>query len=168
MFIGSQHANTSIDLELEAYTYNKYFGYELKVGDVNGDGFADIAASAPKDYGGGDIYRGRVYVYAGNGDLEETTPYSIDDPGSPGDIVQSFMNVYPNPFNNEINFEITTNRFRDLSIHIYNIKGQLIEALHVEENNFAWSAGDLSPGTYLCKLLSKDKVLEVKKVTLVK
>lgn len=168
VFIGSAHANTSIDLELEAYTYNKYFGYELKVGDVNGDGFADIAASAPKDYGGGDIYRGKVYVYAGNADLAETTPYSINEPGSSGEIGQSFMNVYPNPFTNEINFEIKTNNLRDLQVHIYNIKGQLMETLIVDDKNFVWSPVDLSPGTYFCKLLSKDKVLEVKKLTLVK
>jgi len=168
MYIGGENPNTSIDLELEAYTYGKYFGYELKLGDVNGDGFADIVASAPKDYAGGDLYKGIVYVYAGNEDLHETTQ-GVDYPDWSGEITDyELLDVYPNPSNNEITFEIKAQYLNDLQVQIYNVKGQLVETINVKNRNFVWKAKEITSGVYFCKLVHKNKVLEVKKVTLVK
>ncbi|UCH87019.1 MAG: FG-GAP repeat protein, partial [Dehalococcoidia bacterium] len=41
------------------------FGYSLAMGDVNGDGKADIAAGAPLEDVGGNANQGRAYVFSG-------------------------------------------------------------------------------------------------------
>ena len=66
---------------------------------------------------------------------------------------------YPNPFNNQINFEFLLKSSNHVSLKIYNVKGHLIENLIqrqlVEGNyNISWDASKNPSGIYFVKYIS--------------
>ncbi len=85
---------------------------------------------------------------------------------------------YPNPFNPETNisYSITDNGLVELSI--YNIKGQLVKNLvrsaqNAGEHNVVWNGKDsagkkVSSGLYFYKLKVNDKIIDTKKMMLLK
>lgn len=169
IILGGPNLNGSTDLYINAPTISIALGASIAVGDFNNDGFDDVAAGAPGTDASPDIYPGKVYIYAGNESLEETTQFSVDDPNWPEvNTNYELMNAYPNPFNSEINFQINTQHMTDLQIQIYNVKGQLVETINVKNRSFVYKAKKLSLGVYFCKLMRKNKVLETKKITLVR
>jgi len=164
IILGGTYINGATDLFLNAPEISILFGNAIAVGDFNNDGFDDVAVGAP-GYVSHPSFHGKVYVYAGNDSLT----VGVDDPDLPGGMTGAeLMNVYPNPFSSEINFEIKAQYLNDLKVHIYNVKGQLVETINVKNRNFVWKAKQTISGVYFCKLISNNKVLEVKKVTLIK
>jgi hypothetical protein len=66
VFLGSSSGiGTQTPLTLEINQAGAAFGYQVASGDVNGDGYADLVASAPA-YDGGQTDEGRVYLYLGS------------------------------------------------------------------------------------------------------
>jgi hypothetical protein len=59
---------------------NATFGREVAVGDINGDGFQDIAIAAPKSDTGNQRDSGRVFVYLGSANFSGGTPITLDNP----------------------------------------------------------------------------------------
>lgn len=152
------------------------FGSSATVGDYNNDGYDDFAVGAPDDQGHNiathpnHLGQGRVFVFAGNGDLAE-----IDPVANSGEDVEEVEEVifkaYPNPFNPTINFEIDTSKnYKNLTIEIYNLKGQKVAQLKVgsDDGKVNWDAKNEASGLYLCKLKDKQETLKVEKVTLMK
>lgn len=146
----------------------EHFGASICVGDFDGDGYDDLAIGGPRDEDS--ARHGVVRVYSGNGYLEETTE-AIDD----NEITEPQgidFNAYPNPFNPTINFEIEMENFHNLSLEIFNIKGQKVEELNVKSKQFSWTADDSASAVYLCKLIrtknGKSEILQQKKITLLK
>ena len=176
LYMGSESPNNSIDLVFENYGVNHRFGEAITIGRFNGDEYYDVAISAPSETSTGPN-PGYVYVYAGNDSLEETTVGVNEELET---INKGLFNAYPNPFNAEINFGIKAPYLNDLQVQIYNVKGQLVEVLECGKSlttsvngvdalhTVVWKTKNMAPGVYFCKLLYKDKVLEVKKVTFVK
>ena len=170
-FIGDENANGSIDLDIPCpAVVSTEFGTSVAVGDFNNDGFDDAAIGAPED--GYPIHEGKVYIYAGNNSLEETTPVSIYEEEI--HVVDGIeFHAYPNPFNPIINFEIIAEGYDNLQIEIYNIKGQMVKTLSFEsaqDDRIVWNAEDQPSSVYLCKLINfETKVqLAVQKITLLK
>lgn len=180
-FIGDEHPNGTVDLEIEApVVIETEFGTSVAVGDFNNDGFDDAAIGAPID--GGYSYRGGVYVYAGNADLAEITPYSTDENELPYPNNIEFR-AYPNPFttskttrSSSINFEIISKdqQYDKLHIEVYNAKGQKIETIAVILNgdkgiSTHWSTKGQPSGVYLCKLVNDNQeLLSSQKITIIK
>ena len=170
-YIGDEYANGSIDLDIPApLIVGSQFGTSVAIGDFNNDGFDDAAIGAPAPYSG--WYPGYVYVYSGNDSLEETTPVSVNEITSIPGIT---FNAYPNPFNPTVTFEIKAEDYDNLQIEIFNVKGQKVHTLNIENlilNNkkIVWNAEAHPSGVYFCKLISveTEKILSVKKVTLLK
>ena len=80
---------------------------------------------------------------------------------------------YPNPFNPVLNIDLEISGNEKININIYNIKGQLVEAL-IDSKSFergyhtiSWDASRFSSGIYLVKFESNSSKI-VKKVTLLK
>ncbi len=170
-YLGNQNGTKDYD------EFDGHYGYgPSAVGDFNNDGFDDIAVGAwgqnwdnPNNYGD-------VYVYAGHAGLVEQDPTPIDDETvPPADIT---FNAYPNPFNPEVSFEIKTDtEYHDLTIEIYNIRGQKVDSVPIPlirgnkrgfPSSITWNAGDFASGVYFCKLNAGDKALRTQKVTLMK
>lgn len=62
IFLGGQTLDQSVDLTIDGLSINQYFGKTIaNVGDVDGDGYADLAIAAP----GSDSKNGTVYLYFG-------------------------------------------------------------------------------------------------------
>ncbi len=160
------------------YDFDGHYGYGggYAVGDFDNDGFDDIAVGA---YGESTTYPsnyGDVYVYAGHAGLVEQDPEPVDDETvPPADIT---FNAYPNPFNPEVSFEIKTDtEYHDLTIEIYNIRGQKVDSVPIPlirgnkrgfPSSMTWNAGDFASGVYFCKLNAGDRTLQTQKVTLMK
>ncbi len=143
--------------------------YAHAVGDFDNDGFDDIAVGA---YGNDSNYNtnwGYVYVYGGHDNLVEQDQDATDDETvPPADIT---FNAYPNPFNPEISFEIKSNQdYKNLRIEIFNTKGQKVEMIPIKttRETITWNAGAHASGVYFCKLNAGRKILQTRKVTLIK
>ncbi len=141
------------------------------VGDFDNDGFDDIAVGAhgdgslePFPYNIGDIF-----VYGGHAGLVEQDNATEDEETVPETSIT--FNAYPNPFNPEVSFEIKTdNEYHDLTIEIYNIRGQKVETIAVDHagETVTWTPKDKASGVYTCKLCVENTMRSIKKVTLLK
>ena len=175
-YIGGQNGTCDIEFEGE---YGVALGWSVSVGDFNGDGFDDIAAGGNGHgaMGDEDCWCGKVYVYAGNADLEEADPdVEITEEIIPKPEIE--FNAYPNPFNPTINFEIKFNnqqikQNKQFQLEIYNAKGQKLETIplssdSIQVKSILWNAENYSSGIYLCKLVNGLETVSRKKVTLLK
>ncbi|KQC07138.1 MAG: hypothetical protein APR54_06340 [Candidatus Cloacimonas sp. SDB] len=175
LFLGGQ--NGTFDYSIQG-VHGVGLGWSVAIGDFNNDGFSDLATGGRGDNSSGleDCWCGKVYVYAGNGNLIEMDP----NIGVYEDIISDkevIFNAYPNPFNPSINFEIqfTEEYDNSLEIQIYNIRGQIIKKIEIENyglglNKYFWYTDNEATGIYFCKLVDiiDKKTLLKKKVTLMK
>jgi len=84
----------------------------------------------------------------------------------------SLKHNYPNPFNGQTTIEYSVFKEADVSLKVYNIRGQLIEELvhrHHQPGSyrFQFSSDNYSSGVYIYKLIS-DGVIKTEKMTLLK
>lgn len=91
-----------------------------------------------------------------------------------GEILPAFkFTAYPNPFNSEINFEISLKKSGEIKLFLYDISGKKIATLmngNKLEGNYIlnYNANDLSAGIYFAVLLSDNKIISNKKIILLK
>ncbi|MBI2416178.1 MAG: FG-GAP repeat protein [Candidatus Kerfeldbacteria bacterium] len=72
---GSDGLSITPDWFAEGNQKNLHFGYDVAgLGDVNGDGFADIAVSTPEYYEGSARHYGAVFIYKGSATGLVSTP----------------------------------------------------------------------------------------------
>ena len=76
-------------------------------------------------------------------------------------IIFSLLETYPNPFNPELNIDITIEKSGILDVSIYNLNGQIIENIYndyAQANqmyNLKWNASsNLSSGIYIVKAIT--------------
>jgi len=85
----------------------------------------------------------------------------------------SIKNPYPNPFNPTVNFDISLFIDSDVSIYIYNIKGQKIGDIYngnlpSGEHKFNWTAHKQSSGIYFIKTIVNNNNPIIRKIILIK
>jgi len=102
--------------------------------------------------------------------LELNTELNIDD--SNQDLEFGIANIYPNPFNPLVNFDIQLSRTENVDISIYDIMGHQISNIHSGVLNqgthsFYWDAGNKSTGIYMIQCKNKNSV-STQKVLLMK
>jgi len=125
-----------------------------------------------------------VFPNADNSSLSynyEITEYTSSDENTL-EIAEVNLRNYPNPFNpfTTISFNLTTEIAESTELTIYNLKGQKIKNFDVilsgvegELNSIYWSGDDsngkpVSSGIYYYKLVVDDKVIDTKKMLLMK
>jgi len=82
------------------------------------------------------------------------------------------INSYPNPFNPITNIEFTIPRNGNVEIEIYNILGQLVDALHngymrKGKNIIEWNGQKYSSGIYFIRMKYENRVIS-RKIILMK
>jgi hypothetical protein len=82
-------------------------------------------------------------------------------------------NNYPNPFNPETTISFSLKEAGNVSLKVYNTKGQLVETLvnntrSAKTHNVVWRADNLSSGIYFYQLKVNNKVVDTKKMILQK
>ena len=83
---------------------------------------------------------------------------------------ESKLICFPNPFQTEINFCFNTLNNNNLQLNIFNIKGQIVNRLPIQNKIVSWNSFLHGSGIYLCELIDKDNntVISTKKILKVK
>ena len=164
IWLGKAIPNGMYDLRISSPPTSPFhqFGWQLAAGDFNGDGFCDLAVSAPQSDSPNPWYNGYVYIFAGNAQLADTT-VANEDPVLVPEQAGFGMRYYPNPQAGDssgISYEIE-GKIPDLTtqatLTIHNIKGQLIKQIDVEADQLRKGTGTIStprmnPGVYIISL----------------
>lgn len=178
IWLGGTNMNGTGDLiiggPLPGMLCGMLLGTGMAAGDFNGDGLCDVAASAPHS-STFDEFPGRVYIYAGNAQLVDTTVGVEDNTLVPAPDKWSFT-VIPNPINGKQNWKLRFtgkgyDKFNNSSVRIYNLKGQKVKTYNITNDQI--KAGEatfpilnLSRGIYEVSLYQKGKLLKTQKLTL--
>jgi hypothetical protein len=173
IYLGKANPNGICDLWISApfdTPSDGWFGNSVAVSDFNHDGCDDIAISAPYFGSGWERY-GHVYILEGNNELTDTTTETNDNSIIARPVI---FKAYPNPFNPSVNFEIrNVEKYKNLSIEIYNIKGQKLETVilnskAIAEGKVKHQFKNLPSAVYLCRLKEGKTTLKTQKITLMK
>jgi hypothetical protein len=159
IWIGGRPMNGGYDLHLEpTWQYdNMLFAMSMTSGDYNGDGFCDLAVSAPFSQTGIIRPHGIVFVYAGNANLDDPSP-NADNTQVPQ---PDKLSLYPNPLrdtnNLNVRFTMQTKSAKPAIFTIYNIKGQKVMSINltaeqVKNGTTTVNLNHLTSGVYVCHL----------------
>jgi len=178
IYLGSRQMDGKYDIAIHDYdlpTVAEVFGLAVaNLGDVNGDGVDDFAASAklsidPQDEGEVFIFSGDSSIPTGVKEEQTNLPRNFE-------LYQNF----PNPFkqSTEIGFRLkSTIKPESIRLEVYNLLGQKVRALVDErgkagERKVLWDGRDeqgnwMPSGIYFYKL-SYGEEIQVKKMLLVR
>ncbi|HOH97974.1 MAG TPA: T9SS type A sorting domain-containing protein, partial [Candidatus Cloacimonadota bacterium] len=162
IWLGKQNMNGTRDLSIDPPANYRFrnFGWSKAAGDFNGDGYCDLAFSAPI-WTQGHTWNtaGKVFIYAGNALLSDTTVANEDEVLPPP---QLSIRVFPNPLQRE---EIVQMEIKTLSapqgdqaiLRIFNSRGQQVYhqehiTLSGKSTTLPLQLQDLTNGVYLCQL----------------
>ncbi|HOD54748.1 MAG TPA: T9SS type A sorting domain-containing protein, partial [Candidatus Cloacimonadota bacterium] len=123
-----------------------------------------------------DLVQGVSLFESGGTAIVQINSLSNDDPHLIP-LITDISTIYPNPFNPRTSIEFSLNKSGNVSLEIYNIKGQKVRTLVNEHRNAGcyqvnWEGEDnkhkkVSSGIYFTRLLTDDKQI-IKKMILIK
>jgi len=156
IWMGTSWMNAGADLTLLPPPEAAYdmFGRSITMGDYNGDGYCDIAISAPF-HPGASLDLGHVYVYAGSAGLSDPVTEAVQVPKP------NSMSLYPNPLHNAeeltIKFNLRSKTNQSATFTVYNIRGQKamsfpVTAEQMKRGSVIFSPNQLATGIYICTL----------------
>jgi hypothetical protein len=180
VWLGGLNVNSTIDLVLNPPTDWQFhnFGWSKAMGDFNGDGLCDLAISCPWwGTSGSFLDTGRVYVYSGNNQLEDTTT-DVNDPSVPHTGIDAWDTiVYPNPCSgNTESVKVMLKgdgykTFGEYSYTLCNIRGQAVSKgsiapSELNRGQFILSPQNLSAGIYQIAIKRYDRIITTNRLML--
>ena len=86
--------------------------------------------------------------------------------------ISRLLKLYPNPFNNELKIFYNVEKFQQIKIELWNIRGEKIKTLLDTEKTIGthqliFRADEIASGTYICVLRSESNI-DTHKVLLIK
>jgi len=182
IWMGRSQMNGTLDLHLfpPSNYIDRNFGWAKATGDFNGDGFCDLAISAPWWGVGGSQNNqlGKVFVYSGNAELADTTVGNEDDTIPLDNASSRKINVFPNPFRQFTALSYTLDKDAEIVLNICNLKGQRVKTISKKrvskgEQTEYWDGSDdtgkaCSTGIYIVKLVINGKLTSSGKVIIVR
>ncbi len=170
VWLGSTSMNGFVDYQ--KYSSIEQFGWDVAVGDFNGDGCDDIAVSAPSNDWPASSFTGYVFVYAGNPGM-----VANDDQFAPPLTEGINMLISPNPVRRDGVLRLSL-RGADkyvgmpVKVEVFNIKGQAVQQTETPQSyTHDYSAelnlSGLASGVYLCRATIGKQAVN-KKVTIIK
>jgi hypothetical protein len=179
VWLGGQNMNGTRDIVLNPpsnYLYRN-FGWSKAAGDFNADGFCDIAFSAPF-FDNGDTWHteGKVFVFAGNPNITDTTVANEDEYILPSNADEWRVKVYPNPCaktNSTVSIKLIGDAYQKqagLSVELYNIKGQKLKSntlttSELEHKTIQVDTTNLSTGIYILTVKHRGQAVTNKRIT---
>lgn len=174
IWLGGANMNGISDLTIYGTFTGMLLGTGLATGDFNGDDICDIAVSAPhsQPY---DATQGRIYVYSGNTQLADTT-VGVEDNVIEPVLTNWDFKVIPNPFNGKQSCKLRFSgtgykQYSNLSIRIYNLKGQKVKTLSIPSAQL--KSGEvnlpnlnLPAGIYEVSIFNNGALLKTRKATI--
>ena len=170
VWLGSTSMNGFVDYQ--KYSSIEQFGWDVAVGDFNGDGCDDIAVSAPSNDWPASSFTGYVFVYAGN-----TGMVGNDDQFTPPLTEGINMHISPNPVHRDGVMRLSLSGAdkyvgMPVNVEVFNIKGQAVHQTETPQSyTHDYSAelnlSGLASGVYLCRA-SIGKQAFSKKITIIK
>ncbi len=147
--------------------FDDYFAWEIASGDINNDGYIDILIGShdPNEY-----YNNfdKIRMFTSSDNLVEQDPEINTDVASEDvETVNIVFNAFPNPFNPEVTFQVK-GLDKNAQIKIYNLRGQEIKTINVDNNITTWRCQNQASAIYIAKLLVHGLVIETRKITLIK
>lgn len=91
------------------------------------------------------------------------------------EVIEAITNLkaYPNPFNPNCHLSFSLDRESEVTINIYNIKGQIVSEfnkgkLSIGYHSVLWDANGFASGIYMMQLIVNNNIVDTKKVSLIK
>ncbi|MDD2230326.1 MAG: FG-GAP-like repeat-containing protein [Candidatus Cloacimonetes bacterium] len=178
IWLGKANPNGLYDLRLTPPPTSPFhqFGWSLASGDFNGDGYCDLALSAPHSHNTYDPnYIGYAYIFAGNAQLADTTVANEDEILPSPQLNNLQMDLYPNPADRnqtEWNYQLkgaVPQTASECKIDIYNIRGQLVSSHPILSPNLSQGTlglNKLSAGIYFASFVADSRKIATSKFTI--
>lgn len=178
---------SSFSTEIEE---EKVWDFRLETGNANPVNFTVDSSMFPQNYGASihigdweyDIQHGNSFVFnpgqAGvfNGQIVVHNYFTANEDNLAPNLM-SRVSIYPNPFNPVTNILLNLNKASEVSVKIYNIRGQLVKVLQEGmlkkgQNQLIWNGTDennrsIGSGIYFARIKS-DSETQLLKMVLMK
>jgi hypothetical protein len=163
--------------EPTSYYMGQPFIFYVTSADLDGNGFLDLIVTG---YTINNIPRLKILFNDGTGNFFEEPQVGINDELIVTSARWELIN-YPNPFNPSTTIQFSSepfNRNEQITLEIYNIKGQKIRQLNIQNSQFkmnevVWDSrnqfGDMvTSGIYLYRIKTNNFFSQVKRMLLIK
>lgn len=125
-----------------------------------GDGNSDNVQNPNHTYAGNGSYDIKLVVDNGDGACADSvTKTMVFSVGMEENSLNGLVSVYPNPTNNELNFDLNVFNGKNVTIEVYNILGERLISESIQGGAIkSMSVSNLSNGKYLLKLQVGEEV----------
>ena len=136
--------------------------WNLQYRPLNGEWITVVVTGSPSytitGLESGDVYEVHVQAVCGNGVVSEWSSILTATATNSGieDHLSSRISLYPNPANDVVNIQCTTNNVQILGVEVIDVYGKVINTLNVIENPTRINVSGLATGMYFVRVTTDE------------